>query len=216
MSDQTIGQPKILGVGISMPVYDVAADLIGLGKNFQRKVYRLLQPQKDETVLDVASGTGTFAIVAKSLEAELTIIGIEPDTKIISVANKKANRKKLDISFIASTAQDMPFPANSFDVVNSSLAFHHMPTADKRAALKEIWRVLKPGGRFLLSDFGKSRSFWLKTSIRFGELLGFESMDYAKDNLESRIPDLVSEAKFSVETVAPRHRGVEFWLCRKL
>ena len=204
-----------MGVGIYMPVYDVAADLIGLGRNFQAKVYRLLQPQRGEIVLDVASGTGTFAILAKSVEPKLTIMGVEPDTKIISVANKKANRKKLDIKFIASTAQDMPFPTNSFDAVNSSLAFHHMSTTDKRAALKEIWRVLKPGGRFLLSDFGKSKSFWLKTSIRFGELLGFESMDYAKDNLEGRIPDLISEAKFSVETVASRHRGVEFWLCTK-
>ena len=204
-----------MGVGIYMPVYDVAADLIGLGRNFQAKVYRLLQPQRGEIVLDVASGTGTFAILAKSVEPKLTIMAVEPDTKIISVANKKANRKKLDIKFIASTAQDMPFPTNSFDAVNSSLAFHHMPTTDKRAALKEIWRVLKPGGRFLLSDFGKSKSFWLKTSIRFGELLGFESMNCAKDNLEGRIPDLISEAKFSVETVASRHRGVEFWLCTK-
>jgi ubiquinone/menaquinone biosynthesis C-methylase UbiE len=90
-----------------------------------------------------------------------------------------------------------------------------MSTADKKRACKEIYRVLKNDGHFLLADFGPSKNIFVKLLISFGGMLGFENKDYAKDNLKGFLPMYMDEAGFNVKEQAPMKNGVQFLLGTK-
>jgi ubiquinone/menaquinone biosynthesis C-methylase UbiE len=75
------------------------------------------------------------------------------------VARRKAVREQLDIDFRVTGIEALPIPDASVDVAFSSLMMHHLPGDLKRTGLAEVRRVLKPGGRLVIVDFGKRRGF---------------------------------------------------------
>ena len=111
----------------------------------------LIQP--GDSVLDVGCGTGDVTLLAKRRAQTGQVHGIDPAPEMIAVARKKAIRKHLDIDFRIGVIEALPFPDSSMDVVTSSLMMHHLPDDLKRRGLKEIYRVLKPGGRLMIADF---------------------------------------------------------------
>jgi ubiquinone/menaquinone biosynthesis C-methylase UbiE len=72
---------------------------------------------------------------------------------MINRAKEKARNYQLDIDFRPASVAELPFPDEGFEVVISSLMFHHLPVPIKKEGLKEIFRVLKSEGRFCLTDF---------------------------------------------------------------
>lgn len=125
----------------------VVATYCGVGNPFS------LGPiSKGETVLDVGSGTGVDAIfAAKMVGSEGAVTGIDLVPAMVARAKENAHLAGVaNITFIESSAEKLPFPDASFDVVISNGVFNLV--IDKYTALKEVWRVLKPGGRFMLAD----------------------------------------------------------------
>lgn len=104
-------------------------------------------------LLDVGSGTGTFAILAKCQYPHLEVVGIDPDPSVLRRARAKADRAKAEITFLEGSALDLPFPDAAFDRVTSSLMFHHLTAQEKRRAIGEVSRVLTTGGEFHLADW---------------------------------------------------------------
>lgn len=98
------------------------------------------------TVLDVGCGTGRFLRVASTRWPQAQLFGVDPAEQMIS----EAKRLNPIAEFKISTAESLPFPDQSFDLVVSSLSFHHW--ANQVKGLHEIARVLRPGGRFCLAD----------------------------------------------------------------
>jgi SAM-dependent methyltransferase len=96
----------------------------------------------------------------------------------------------------ARSADALPFPDGSFDVVVSSLMFHHLDAATKRGALREWRRVLAPGGALVLVDFGAPRSALLRVVLWPVGLF-----EHVTDNLRGRIPALLDEAGFACREV---------------
>jgi ubiquinone/menaquinone biosynthesis C-methylase UbiE len=111
----------------------------------------LIQP--GDSVLDVGCGTGEVTLLAKQRAQDGQVYGIDPAPEMIAVARKKAKRKHLEIDFRVGVIEALPFSDASLDVVTSSLMMHHLPDDLKVRGLKEIYRVLKPGGRLLIADF---------------------------------------------------------------
>ena len=75
-------------------------------------------------------------------------------TGMMGDARRKLSGMDVQFTFTAANAQQIPFPAVYFDIVLANMVFHHIP--NRPAALAEIYRVLKPGGRFLVSTSGRA------------------------------------------------------------
>jgi len=128
--------------------YNKDADL-GLGCGLPTEFASI---KSGDSVLDLGSGAGNDCFVARAIVGETgKVTGIDFTDAMIEKA--KANNKKLgftNIDFIKGDIENMPLPDNSFDVVISNCVLNLVP--DKQKAFKEIYRVLKPGGHFCVSD----------------------------------------------------------------
>ena len=105
-------------------------------------------------VLDVGCGTGSLALLIKRAQPGAIVTGIDGDSTILASAKAKAAHAHVGIEWTEGRADALPFPDASFERVVSSLVFHHLDRATKLAALREIHRVLAPGGEFHFADWG--------------------------------------------------------------
>ncbi|TIS63395.1 MAG: methyltransferase domain-containing protein [Mesorhizobium sp.] len=166
------------GVGIVLhraAGYDLLARVLTFGREgpFRERMLKLARLQSGESVLDVACGTGTLAIAAKRLVGpEGRVAGIDASTEMIERARAKAGRSGLDLNFVNGTAQALPFGDAEFDIVIGTLMLHHLSKPLRSEFVREAERVLKPGGRLLLIDFGRParRSSWLPRLHRHGHI----------------------------------------------
>ena len=100
--------------------------------------------QHGERVLDIGCGTGYFSRrIAGAVSPDGAVIGIDPSEPMLSYATGHA---PANCTFRAAGAEDLPFGDGSFDVIVSSLAFHHIPTERRGDAVREMFRVLRPAG----------------------------------------------------------------------
>lgn len=126
---------------------DVLASYCGVGNPFS------LGPiQKGEFVLDIGCGAGVDTIVAALMVGpEGRVVGIDLTPEMLEQARENLRKASLEnVSFQEGSAEDLPFPEGSFDVVISNGVFNLVP--DKMRALKEVGRVLRPNGRFMIAD----------------------------------------------------------------
>lgn len=117
----------------------------------------LLTTLENKKILEIGCGNGIQAIYISENYKPLTIIGIDLNNSNIEIANNEKNQTKLkNISFLVDDAQNLKnIPSNSIDtILNIESAFHY---PDKQAFLKEVHRVLKPGGEFLIADILSTR-----------------------------------------------------------
>jgi putative AdoMet-dependent methyltransferase len=107
-------------------------------------------PQKK--VLDIGTGTGNLA--RRFLACSATVVGLDQSEKMLAVARKKiGNDPRVEFYRVPDAFLQIPYPDNSFDVVASTYAFHHIPHHAKSSAICEMLRrVLKPGGVLVLGD----------------------------------------------------------------
>lgn len=197
------------------PYFDIVCEVFALGSQFKRLVIDELHLQTGEQLLDIGCGTGTLIVEAKKTYPSLTVIGVDPDNKSLAIARKKIEREGLKIELIQTGAQKLPFPSRSFDAITSTLVFHHLPTEIKKQALKEVYRVLKNDGRFLLADIGMPQHIGRTLGYKLVELLHLPEAETMQDNIKGRLPQIVKEAGFQVKEIRPEFGGKQFLLSTK-
>lgn len=160
-------------------------------------------------------GTGALLITTKNKYPNVDATGIDADAKILNIAQQKIKKNNLSIKLIKASADKLPFSDDSFDVVVSTLVFHHLPAEIKKQALKEAHRVLKKNGRFLLVDFGKFTGF-SKMYYYLLVLLRIPEAKTLKDNIEGKIPEFFQQANFKFKEISERYLGIQYLLAKKI
>ena len=118
----------------------------------QRTVLDLaaLEVPRPGAILDVGCGTGRLLRAAEARFPGAELVGVDPAPQMVRQAQASAGEGS-SIRFHQAAAEKLPFPDSRFDLVFSTLTFHHW--SDQAKAVAEIARVLAPGGRWLLADF---------------------------------------------------------------
>lgn len=135
--------------------YDLMNDLMsgGMHRLWKNKFIRCLRPRHGEKLLDLAGGTGdiAFRFLKSAPETQVTVCDINPE--MLKVGKKRAIDHGIlgGIKWVEGNAETLPFPDNSFDAVTISFGLRNVTHIDK--ALCDIFRVLKPGGRFFCLEF---------------------------------------------------------------
>lgn len=160
---------------------------------FRKKQLALIGLKGGESVLDVGCGTGSLTILARLAVGDKGCVsGIDIAPKMVRTAKGKAAKYGLDIDFRCASITSLPFPDERFDVVISSLMFHHLPVSVKKEGLGEILRVMKRDGRFFLADFGAPHIIMAPLM-----LLLLIWMGSTRFQLLGKLPGLIREAGFS-------------------
>ncbi|GIN12395.1 SAM-dependent methyltransferase [Shouchella clausii] len=123
---------------------------------FGNHLLELLKPRKTESILDLGAGTGDLANELAKLGVDVT--GVDQSSSMVA----KARSKYPHLSFDVADATNLPF-TETFDAVFSNAVLHWV--LDAEAALKSIWRVLKPGGRFVAEFGGKGNVETITTEL---------------------------------------------------
>lgn len=105
----------------------------------------------DGTVLDIGCGPGTVLRMIRAKRFDLDLSGLDIDPQVLAIAQRAA--RGLDIRFLLASADKIPLPDKSFDVLVSSLVFHHLTHEEKIGVFREARRLLNQNGSFYLCDF---------------------------------------------------------------
>jgi ubiquinone/menaquinone biosynthesis C-methylase UbiE len=160
MTDIVKGNEKPSTTGLllhSAVAYDLLVWFITRGreKALREEMLRLARLQPGESVLDVGCGTGSLTVAAKrKVGSAGAVYGVDASPEMIARAKKKARNAGVEVTFNNAFAQSLPFQDRTFDAVLSTVMLHHLPRPARKELALEIRRVLRPGGRLLVIDFG--------------------------------------------------------------
>ncbi len=174
-----------------LPFYDPFVKLLG-GDASRRALLDQAALRPGHRVLDIGCGTGTLVVQIKQRHPEVDVVGLDPDPKALARARRKAERAGVSARLDQGFADELPYPAASFDHVFSAFMFHHLEPDEKVTALREVRRVLVPGGALHMADFGspEPRPRGLLARV-------FHSTHRLSDNFGGRIPQMMREAGFA-------------------
>jgi len=139
---------------------------LGIDKIWRKKAIRLLQEVQPKSVLDIATGTGDFAIAALKLKPE-EVVGVDISQGMLDVGIEKMKRKKVDhiVSMQIGDSEKLPFEDARFDALTVGFGVRNYENLEK--GLADMLRVLKPGGRAIILEFSKPRKFPVKQTFGF-------------------------------------------------
>lgn len=149
------------------PKYDKANDAMtfGLARLWRKEVVEWSEALPGDRVLDCATGTGDLAIEFKrTVGPKGVVLGTDFCEGMLKLAPPKALRLDLDIQFQLADVMNLPFEDNSFHV--ASIAYGIRNVSDPALALKEMARVVKPGGRVMILETG-APARWIRPAFDF-------------------------------------------------
>ncbi len=123
----------------------------GIDIKWRKKVVNIIKEAQPKSILDIATGTGDLAINLAETNAD-KIIGLDISSGMLEIGKEKIKRKNLDskIEMVLGDSENMPFENNTFDAITVAFGVRNFETLEN--GLKEILRVLKPGGTFVILE----------------------------------------------------------------
>lgn len=206
--------------------YDFLNHFMSLGIDiiWRKKAIRLLKKSSPQYLLDVATGTGDFAIEAINILNPEKVIGVDISEGMLDVAKKKIAKKGLEGKFEVQLgdSEGLSFADNTFDAVTVAFGVRNFEHLEK--GLSDMCRVLKPGGKAVILEFSKPKGFPVKQLYNFyfhritpfiGRLFSKDSTAYgylpesvAKFPDGREFTDILQRAGFSESRAFPQTFGV--------
>ena len=158
-----------------------------IDKSWRKKAIRRLAPFSPKTILDIATGTGDFAIMSAKMLLPKTLIGADISDKMMEIGRQKVKEEGLDgiISFQKEDCLNLTFPSNTFDAVTAAFGIRNFQDLEK--GLGEMYRVLKKGGHLCIIELTTPISFPMKQLFKiyskvvlpfYGRLISKDSSAY--------------------------------------
>ena len=137
----------------------------GIDIKWRKKVVEIVKKQQPKTILDIATGTGDLAINLAETSAE-EIVGLDISPGMSEVGKEKVKAKQLDnrVKMIIGDSENMPFEDNTFDAITVAFGVRNFETLEN--GLKDILRVLKPGGTFVILETSVPTKFPFKQGYK--------------------------------------------------
>ena len=134
-----------------LPLYDPFSRLARVGRIHGQLLDRA-DLRRGQRVLEIGCGTGNLLTALGRRGLDIEAVGVDPDPAALRRARRKAVRRKLPIRYERGFAGALPLPDAGFDRVLSSFMLHHLEGEERLRALREVRRVLRPGGQVHIVD----------------------------------------------------------------
>ncbi len=144
--------------------YDRANHILSFNRDraWRKILVQHAAPKPRERLLDLCTGTGDVAIEFAKACPEMEIVGLDLSEEMLRVAQKKLAQLSLDhrVQLVCGNALELPFEDSSFEIVTMAFGLRNLP--DRLRGLKEIYRVLSPGGRAFMVEFSIPQNFFTR------------------------------------------------------
>jgi demethylmenaquinone methyltransferase/2-methoxy-6-polyprenyl-1,4-benzoquinol methylase len=205
--------------------YDLLNRVLSLGidQGWRRRAVRALALGEGARVLDVATGTADLAIAVLRAHPDATVVGIDPSEGMLAIGRDKLARAGLEARgrLEAGDAEALPYPDASFDAACMAFGIRNVP--DRARALRELARVVRPGGRIAILELSEPRGGVMGPLARFhvhqlvprigGLLSGSREYRYLQRSIAAFPPPeefaaMMGDAGLAVVAVEPLTFGV--------
>lgn len=143
-------------------------------------------------IVDVGAGTGTLAIALAGARPDAEVIAADGDPEALAIAARKPGGDR--VRWQRGLAGEVELDDASVDAVVMSLLLHHLAPDAKRAALRDARRILRPGGRLHIADWGRPADLVMR--VAFGALQLLDGVEGTRDHAAGRLPTIVRDAGF--------------------
>ncbi len=186
------------------PLYDPFVRWTMREAAFKRRLVVEARIESSHRVLDLGCGTATLTLMIKQAHPQTEVVGLDGDLRALGIAKGKAAASGLEVTLERGMSFDLPYADRSFDRVVSSLLFHHLNRENKRRTAEEAFRVLRPGGEFLVADFGRPHNAFMQAVS-----IIMRRLEEASDNVAGLLPAVFREAGFD-QVVEPARFATVF------
>jgi ubiquinone/menaquinone biosynthesis C-methylase UbiE len=169
---------------------------VGRERTWRGAFLRQLDPQPSDIIADIGCGTGSFLALLGRTAKWAKLIGIDPDDRILRRARRKLEAAGIAVTLERGYLRDVGalLAGTGVTKIVSSLVFHQVPLAEKRAGLSSIYSALSPGGELHVADFGLQRTRLMRSLFRIVQHVdGYEN---TQPNADGILPSLMKEAGF--------------------
>lgn len=155
---------------------------LGIDKIWRRKAIKQLKSIQPKKIIDIATGTGDFAIAALKLKPE-EVVGLDISAGMLAVGEQKMIKRKFNniIKMQLGDSENIPYETNYFDALTVGFGVRNFENLE--LGLAEMLRVLKPGGKAIILEFSKPKAFPIKQVFGFysNYIIPFFGKNLSKD-----------------------------------
>jgi ubiquinone/menaquinone biosynthesis C-methylase UbiE len=158
---------------------------------FKQQLVEQAAPEPGQRILDIGCGTGTLVLRVETAQPDAEVVGLDADPEILEQARTKAEAAGARARFDQGFSTELPYEDESFDVVLSTLFFHHLTGADKRRTAGEIARVLRPRGELHIADYGRPQDPLMR--VLFSSVRLVDGLEQTRDNAAGALPQIFEQ-----------------------
>lgn len=161
-------------------------------------------------LLDIGCGTGELVVAAATIIGDGGrmrdgyALGVDATPAMIALAQDRAEQAGVLARFEVAVAENLPLTDAVMDAVASSFFFHHLPSAVKAEALREMWRVLRPGGRLIITDYGRPQN---PLGLIASFPMRFNFHEYVRGQLNGEIEAVIAQSDIGRPRIARSFLG---------